>query len=146
MLAFKYFFSSGFEQMCKTFFLNKENYIYKVSFLSCFMNCLLELLATVSSWILKLLVIFTVLPFLTSVARVHFYCEGHIGGNEVNPRMGVCVCVFKTEQHRWLSTLYTVTLALDYQFNPFSHWVGHIGHALLWRQIATKNMKCKNFL
>jgi hypothetical protein len=29
--------------------------------------------------------------------------------------------------------------------NPNSHGVGHIGPSLFWRQIATKNIKCKNF-
>ncbi len=30
-------------------------------------------------------------------------------------------------------------------FNSFSHGVGHIGHALLWRQIAKQNFNDKNF-
>ncbi len=28
---------------------------------------------------------------------------------------------------------------------PFSHGVGHIGHALLWRQIAKQNFNYENF-
>ncbi len=29
--------------------------------------------------------------------------------------------------------------------NPFSHGVGHIGHALLWKQIAKQNLNYGNF-
>ncbi len=32
-----------------------------------------------------------------------------------------------------------------YSLNPFSHGVGHIGHALLWRQIAKQNVNHQNF-
>ncbi len=32
-----------------------------------------------------------------------------------------------------------------HELNPFSHGVGHIGHALLWRQIAKQNFNYYNF-
>jgi hypothetical protein len=44
-----------------------------------------------------------------------------------------------------ISTLYAFSDVLRPILNPFSHGVGHIGHALLWRQIAKQNVKYQNF-